>query len=156
MAVSIGEGFISSCSNRTFTAIGARLCLDGSDGNDLASRPGRQRASLRQWGRSPTSRALKSRSRRQGPHARRRSGPTTANTEAMAGLGMVSHTFFSRDLSLYPRDFTYVRWNIPTCSPIRIFIFGRRYVPILKKFLRFSKKSEFRRRRTAGRPRDCA
>jgi hypothetical protein len=60
---------------------------------------------------------------------------------------------FLRDVS---RDFTYVHWNIATCSPIRIFIFGRRYVPILKTFLRFFKKSEFRRRRTAGRPRDRA
>jgi hypothetical protein len=44
---------------------------------------------------------------------------------------------FSRDLSLFSRDFTYVHWNIPTCSPIRIFIFGRRYVPILNTFLQF-------------------
>ena len=46
----------------------------------------------------------------------------------------VSETFFSQDLSLFSRDFAYVHWNIPTCSPIRIFIFGRRYVPILKTF----------------------
>jgi hypothetical protein len=63
---------------------------------------------------------------------------------------------FSRDLSLFSRDFTYVHWNTPTSSPIRIFIMGRRYVPILKTFLRFFLKSEFRRRRTAGGPRDCA
>ncbi len=35
----------------------------------------------------------------------------------------VSHTFFSRDLSHFSRDFTYLHWNIPTCSSIRIFIF---------------------------------
>jgi hypothetical protein len=68
----------------------------------------------------------------------------------------VSHTFFSRDLSLFSRNFTYVHWNIPTFSPIRIFMFGRRYVPILKTFPRFFQKSEFRRRRTAGRPQDRA
>ncbi len=40
----------------------------------------------------------------------------------------ISDTLFSRDLSHFSRDFTYVHWNIPTCSPIRIFIFGLRYV----------------------------
>ncbi len=48
----------------------------------------------------------------------------------------VSDTFFSRDLPLFSRDFTYVHWNILTCFLIRIFIFGWRYVPILKTFLR--------------------
>jgi hypothetical protein len=53
------------------------------------------------------------------------------------GNADVSHTFFSRDFALFSRDFEYVHWNILTSSPIRIFIFGRRYVPILKTFLRF-------------------
>jgi hypothetical protein len=48
---------------------------------------------------------------------------------------------FSRDLSPFSRDFTYVYWNIPTSSPIQILIFGRRYVPILKTFLRFFLKN---------------
>ncbi len=68
----------------------------------------------------------------------------------------VSDMSFSRDLPLFSRDFTHVHWNIPSSSPIRIFIFGRRYVPILKQFLQFCFKSEFRRRKTAGRPRDRA
>ncbi len=40
-------------------------------------------------------------------------------------------------LSHFSRDFTYVYWSIPKYSPIRIFIFGRRYLPILKTSLRF-------------------
>ncbi len=43
----------------------------------------------------------------------------------------------------FSRDFVYVYWNVPTCSPIRIFIFGRRYVPILKSFLRCFKNRSF-------------
>jgi hypothetical protein len=49
----------------------------------------------------------------------------------------VSDTFFSRNLPLFSQEFKYVHWNIPSSSPIRIFIFGRRYVPILKTFLLF-------------------
>ncbi len=65
-------------------------------------------------------------------------------TSADPSLELVSESFFSRYLSLFSGDFTYVHWNIPTYSPIRIFIFGRRYVPILKTFLQFFKNRSFR------------
>jgi hypothetical protein len=67
----------------------------------------------------------------------------------------ILYVFFSRFITFFSR-FKYVHWNIITSSPIRTFVFGRRYVPILKTFLHFFKKSEFRRRRTAGRPRERA
>jgi hypothetical protein len=47
----------------------------------------------------------------------------------------VSDTFFSRDLPFFSLDSTYDHRNIPQYSAIQIFIFGQRYVPILKTFL---------------------
>jgi hypothetical protein len=64
--------------------------------------------------------------------------------------------YFSLDLSHFSRNLTYVHWNIPTCSSIRIFIFGRRYFPILKNVPIFLKKSGFLRCKTTGRLRDSA
>ncbi len=58
-------------------------------------------------------------------------------------LHNVSDKCFPRDLTLFSLDSTYNHWNIPTCSPIRIFIFGRRYVPILKTFKWFIKNRSF-------------
>ena len=55
----------------------------------------------------------------------------------------VSDTFFSRVFLLFSRDSAYGHWNISKCSPIRSFIFGRRYVPILKTFLRLFKNQSF-------------
>ncbi len=75
-------------------------------------------------------------------------------SHASSGCWLYLIHFFSQDLPHFSRDFAYVHWNIPKCSPIRIFIFGRRFVPILKTLLLFFFK--FRRRRTAGRPRDRA
>jgi hypothetical protein len=49
---------------------------------------------------------------------------------------VVSDTFFSRDLPYFSRDFTCVQWNIPMCSPILIFIFGRRYKNVPTVFLK--------------------
>ncbi len=51
--------------------------------------------------------------------------------------------FFLEILHFFSRDFEYVHWNIPASSPIRIFIFGRRYVPNLKTFLLFFKNRRF-------------
>jgi hypothetical protein len=65
------------------------------------------------------------------------------STHAVLAIYTCISYIFSRDLSHFSRDFTYVHWNIPTCSPIRIFIFGRRYVPILKMLLRFFKNRSF-------------
>ncbi len=64
-------------------------------------------------------------------------GVSQSGVSSLSRQGRVSHTFYSRDLLLFSRDFTYFHWNIPSSSPIRIFIFGRRNVPILKTFLRF-------------------
>jgi hypothetical protein len=51
--------------------------------------------------------------------------------------------FFLEIYHYFSRDFEYVHWNIPTSSPIRIFIFGRRYVPILKRSYGFFKNRSF-------------
>jgi hypothetical protein len=65
----------------------------------------------------------------------------------------ISYVFFSRFCTFFSRfwvrslEYSYV-FSDPNI--------GRRYVPILKTFLRFFLKSEFRRRKTAGRPRKRA
>ena len=63
-----------------------------------------------------------------------------------SGGGLLQNGYlirFSSRFFTFSRDFEYVHWNIPTSSPIRIFIFGRRYVPILITFLRFFKNRSF-------------
>ncbi len=40
-------------------------------------------------------------------------------------------------------EFANVYWNILKCSPIQSVILGRRYVPILNKFLWFFKNQTF-------------
>jgi hypothetical protein len=50
---------------------------------------------------------------------------------------IASDKFLSRDSPQFSRDSVDVYWNVLKCFPIRSLILGRRYVPILKTFLRF-------------------